>query len=308
MEPVTSVECKDIGLQPALNDNNSDQNKTVLVGTEPVTSVSKQTTGPLSVPKKRKNRPLLQKLLIKNQRQVNAENAMPAKKKATGALPVPAEKEPLEKKKKKNVENESKLTQKKKQKRAVLQPAPLNGPQNIITAVSTASNLDMGSLNVTTPSPTSNSELFGMSCSTNVAPITTPDNTDTGTGAEKPLNTIDDTNTNVPQKVGVVTPTPGIVIKRREPYDIQQIPATDSLAEAIVIPLGKRGMCTEPILPPLPFKADDWAIVVMVLGDLQEWKSNDTFQMLLGNVYWVPKAFINTEWLYSQILRLDLTM
>ena len=80
---------------------------------------------------------------------------------------------------------------------------------------------------------------------------------------------------------------------------------TNELAEAIIVPLGRRGFNPGLILPPGPWKTEEWTIVVFTLGELQDWIEGDTFQMMCGTVYWVPKCLRNTEWLYHQLMRME---
>lgn len=272
MENVIAVEKKDIGCQSAPCEQEKKQTKKKTKTETSVSTVMKEDIGQVTVNNQNENNP-------------DKENVIAAKKKDTGKLNVP-------KRKPKTVKEENpkklKLTKVPRLKitstNMPLKITSTNIPLKKTTDVSTVTSSDMDCFIVDSPlkpeSPSTNSQTL---CSTNEVPCTMPENNDIGTGVEKLPNISEDTK------------APSI-----EPAEL-----TDDLAKAVIIPLGPRGFRNVYALPRAPWKSEAWTVVVMILGDLQDWKPDEAFQMLCGNMYWVPKCLRYCEWTYNQIMKME---
>ncbi|ESO88704.1 hypothetical protein LOTGIDRAFT_165492 [Lottia gigantea] len=162
-----------------------------------------------------------------------------------------------------------------------LKTTTTNVPQKKTTDASTATNSDMDCFIVDSPlKPESPSTISQTLCSTNEAPCITPEYKDIGTGVEKLPNISEDTK-------------------------VPSIEPTDELAKAIIVPLGPRGFRNLYLLPREPFNNDAWTIVVMLLGELQDWMQDDALQMMCGNMYWIPKSLRYCEWTHDQIMKME---
>ena len=286
MENVIIVETRDIGCQsaPCAQEKKTKPRKQKTPLKTCVTTATKEDIGPLTVQNQNEDKKPLPTcvttatkedigpviVLSPNENNPEKENVSHAKEMDTGNPNA--------------LKRKAVKPKEKKPKKLKLTSVPL---KKTIDA-STVTNLDMACSNAGNPTiQESPSTTLPTPCSTSEAPCITPENNAIGTGVVKPPNTFADI------KVARIKAT------KTEPI------LTPELAKAIIVPLGPRGFKNQFVLPAAPWKNDAWTVVVMILGDLQDWMVDDALQMMCGNMYWIPKSMRYSSWVYDQIMEIE---
>lgn len=75
----------------------------------------------------------------------------------------------------------------------------------------------------------------------------------------------------------------------------------ESLARALIKSVGPRGMSD--IVPVPEWTAEEWMPVVLNFCSIEDYNPGDSMQMLLGSVYWIPKALRHSTWMKFHLMR-----